>query len=676
MENLDKKIGQSSNQLPIPDQKNVGSVSNVPDQKQPDINIKKDKKENQVVKEFMENIHFHPDSFSEDSSGEEDKFKKAKSKLLDSRVISEEYDKEGRKETAKQIFQTREKASSISKNILDKEEMLKQISEEDTNLFQSITEKKIEIEERLDKVLIRIKRFIRLGDKLVSGLEQEINTSEIKSKDLLNQKYQIREELQVLKKEQAEIPNSRMILREYYKKIEILPLTNIEKRDLLLPEVLSRLSTQEYIAMWRRLNPYFLTHVTRQGFRDHTGTIYHTDGVKEFHNSFLKILEDNKLLRPSFAAEGLLNRDKKSIKKWFDNYLANWVFQERDERKAKEKLYVAIDNHIATAPYYPDKTAVHFAAQIISDSMYGGEKNNEIFVIYPSDVLASQYNFAFNGGEKDFSRPQSDQSWNDIFIWANTIENPGIPLDSGIVFLPQTTLVDSNTGSKYASEARKIHGKEKRVMLKDVNLADSFIEWIRTLNDQSLSVKIMKENKGEYRNIFPEQSIKRYLSPLSREIQKLGFRLDSSAVIARYLLEWTMSEQFKNIDLFLQSLSGMPDEELKKRLLENTGAIWERARDPIPAEKYWKDYFLKNPHLQPKHIIYYDAYEGTPSTAVYEFIQKNHIGEADTSKTDGPLLGFDDHHVSSMKRDSRANRGFKELIAIVDEIIDDYYKNK
>ena len=196
------------------------------------------------------------------------------------------------------------------------------------------------------------------------------------------------------------------------------------------PELLAGLTLEEYIALWRRLNPYFLSHVTRQGFRDHNEMIYHSAGLEEFHNGFVNIMEDDRLLRPPIFLSGLRNRDKESVKQWLIDHR---IFEAENIEQAKERLDHLLNHHLASAPKYPDKNAVHFAAQIVADDYYGGERNNEIFFIFPSDVLASQYPFAFNGWEKNFTKPQSEIKWNDVFVWPN-IDNPGIPIDAGIVF--------------------------------------------------------------------------------------------------------------------------------------------------------------------------------------------------------------------------------------------------
>ena len=470
---------------------------------------------------------------------------------------------------------------------------------------------------------------------------------------MYSKSYAIEDELKTLREKQAEIPSPKQLLEAYYEKVATQPLTNEQKRELLKPEVLASLSTDEYIALWRRLNPHFLAHVTRQGFRDHNAMIYHSAGLEELHNGFLNVMEDERLLRPPIALAGLKNRDEASVRQW----LSDWVLQAEYQQQAKKRLNNLLHFHLASAPKYPDETAVHFAAQIVADGYYGGESSNEVFFIYPSDVLASQHPFAFNGWEKDLTKPQSETKWNDVFVWPEGVDNPGIPIDAGMVFLPENTPVDPQTGSKYASEVRVIDGQEKRVMVEDTALVDAFVEWGKKLDDQSPLKKLFTAYKEE-RHYYQQQELKEEcFTSFIRELESLGFRADASAALASKLIgEMYWRDSF--------------DQEILQGIVKGSGAHWKRAENTISAREYWEIFFSKNPHLQPKHVQYY---VGDPTNAVLEFQRQNNIGRADTSKTDGQLLGFEDHHILDMENDPRANAGYDDLIAKADKIIRDHY---
>lgn len=579
-----------------------------------------------------------------------------KKELTDPRTISKKLDLEGRSETARAILEARASARATKEGIAGSEQKTQEIAELTSASYQQERQKMGELTQRLETLVVKLKNVVGLGDKQSVALQDEISAIKSEKDAFYAQSFAIEDELKSLKEKQAGIPNPKQLFEAYYEKVATQPLSNEQKRELLKPEVLSSLSTEEYTALWRRLNPHFLSHVTRQGFRDHNGMFYHSAGMQDFHNGFLGVMQDERLLRPPMALGELKTRDEASIRKW----MGDWALGAEDEEKAREKLNSLLHFHLASAPKYPDETAVHFAAQIVADSYYGGESSNEVFFIYPSDVLASQHAFAFNGWEKDLTKPQSETKWNDVFVWPHTVDNPGITIDAGMVFLPEKTLVDPETGSKYASEIKVVDGQEKRVMIEDSALIDSFVEWGKKLDETSPLKQAFTAYKEE-RNYHRQQDMREScFAAFVRDLQGLGFRTDAAAALANKVIgEMYYREVF--------------DDEILQGVIRDSGAHWKRAENTVSAKEYWESFFAKNPNLRPKHIEYYD---GDPTTAVLEFQQQNNIGRADTSKTDGQLLGFDDNHVLDMEKDSRSNVGYDELVATADKIIKDHYGAK
>lgn len=109
---------------------------------------------------------------------------------------------------------------------------------------------------------------------------------------MYSQSYAIEDELKTLKEKQTEIPSPKQLLESYYEKIATQPLSNEQKRELLKPEVLASLTTEEYIALWRRLNPHFLTHVTRQGFKEESFQEWKSE---RFYGGGTTTIEDGKM---------------------------------------------------------------------------------------------------------------------------------------------------------------------------------------------------------------------------------------------------------------------------------------------------------------------------------------------------------------------------------------------
>jgi len=342
------------------------------------------------------------------------------------------------------------------------------------------------------------------------------------------------------------------------------------------------------------------------------------------------------------------------------------------EEEAKERLDEQLNFILAKAPNYPDKTAVHFAAQIVADSYYGGEQNNEIFFIYPSDVLASQYYFAFNAGEKSFTRPPKNETkWNDVFVWPSSLDNPGVSVDAGIVFLPDKTPVDPETGSKYASEVRMVEGERKRVMVEDQKLISAFIEWAKNLAGELPAMRAYKEYREQKDYQKQEEFQRIYLDTVRSEMLQLGFDEEAAANLAE---EIVLKDGMGSLVAYeVSEQRDTTPEKAAYKILKSANANWKKAENTITAKEYWERYFREHPGQKPKHIIFYD---GDPTSAIREFQQKYGIGQADTSIRDGPLLGFDDSHVLDMRKDPRAWAGYDELIETAHRIIVEHYNPK
>lgn len=487
----------------------------------------------------------------------------------------------------------------------------------------------------------------KLGEK-ISGLEDEINSPIFRLRQILGIGKRSTDEkakkLEVLREQLKDMPEGEDLIEAYYERIQTTPLTKEEKKQFLRPEILASLSMEEYIILWRRLNPYFVTHVTRQGFRDNYVTLMHDAGAGEFHNNFINSMADKGMLRPPLALKGLDKRDKETIR----NFLTKGgVFSEESRKEAMNRVYSMISWRMARAPAYPDKTAVHFVVNNVGDILYGAETNNEVFYVFPADYAASQYSFDFNHHRLGFDTDWMDEN-NDCFIWPSSLEDPGILINSGIVFLPGEMPVDPNTGSKYASETRRIGGQVKRVRIKDTGLTKAFVHWGLT-NESRFKELIRSGNPYDF----------------SVELQKVGFCKDASDSIINLLFDLPPLN-------ILVAISGRLTEKSLQMIASESKAMWKRPEITIFAREYWESLFVKNPNLRPKHVHYYS---GNPHAAVGKFLRESRIyfrGEGE----DGRYLGFDDNHSSMYEKDSNAMLGYEELVQTAEELVDDYFKNK
>ena len=251
------------------------------------------------------------------------------------------------------------------------------------------------------------------------------------------------------------------------------PLDREEKDRLLNYDVLAKLSTDEYFKLWKHLNPQYVSHVTRQGYRDHAG-VYHNANTGMMWNGFKDILKSGKTLHSLISTETGVSRtdllkDKDTFYSFMEEtYFKNGIPKSLLESEDLSPITIAriMGNTPTASPltkqitnpdhFWRDRTSIHVGGNNVIDHYYGAESGNEVFFIFPADVVASQSGTSSaalkhtqghrvpNGTLVPYT---SESLNNDIDVHAQN----GLPIDAGLVFLPKSILVDPKTGSKYSS---------------------------------------------------------------------------------------------------------------------------------------------------------------------------------------------------------------------------------
>ena len=208
-------------------------------------------------------------------------------------------------------------------------------------------------------------------------------------------------------------------------------------------------------------------------------------------------------------------------------------------------------------------------------------------------------------------------------------------------------------------------------MVEDEKLVCAFLEWSKNLNGESPAIQAYKEyrEKENDRWTYRSDRERTFYNALQQEMLKLGFDAETALAIAHQLPLNDGFGAFMSNGTFVWGES--TPEQAAREKLQSASANWKRAENTVSSREYWEKYFAKNPKQKPKHLVFYD---GDPTSAIYKFQQRNNIGQADVSETEGTLLGFDDHHVADMGKDPRVNAGYDELVEIADKIIAEYYK--
>src|SRR3989344_2910538 len=359
------------------------------------------------------------------------------------RKFSKEKSPSRRQETAKVVKAKRKEYFDQKNTRTERQIKLQQIltrgeqaMQEQLQTIQSLREQIVDLSDHtFGKVLSYLKfRKIRAdivrGQKIYDKLKIEQNTN-------ITEQDAIAEGLNTEKVPEA-LSQSRNILDDFYSK-QRKKWTNCEftKEDIIenfSEEHLSSLSVEDYALLLQRFPSEMVTHVTRQGIRDHIGHMEHLKGRGEYADGFLKIVEDGRLRSP--LGVYLIENEKERV---IAEFLHLKHFKTKEDALGYLEQIVA--DRQGGQGSYVDRMAIHFATEEVADGYYGSEKGNEIFIAYPSAHVASQY--YFNG--------QLNQSgggyWNDQWIWAN--EERCMDINAGLVFLPEEARVDRQTGSRY-----------------------------------------------------------------------------------------------------------------------------------------------------------------------------------------------------------------------------------
>lgn len=209
------------------------------------------------------------------------------------------------------------------------------------------------------------------------------------------------------------------------------------------PENLSKLSMDEYVNLLKQYPNYMVVHVTRQGYRDHYSSGNHNAGAGEFQNGFVNLITNGKALKSPMDSRIMNNESPAAL-------LAS-LGTESDEDKNKVIRHIdqicdpkSSLNNGQWGGGFLDKKALHLSTEVVMNNMYGGETDNEVFMVWPSMTIASSRlhsHSPLDWGE--FS------GHNDVWVYGKDGSADSLPIDAGVVFLPDSTPVNKDTGSRY-----------------------------------------------------------------------------------------------------------------------------------------------------------------------------------------------------------------------------------
>lgn len=554
------------------------------------------------------------------------------------REFSKETNTDARKEAAEQILETRREERSRKENIerLTQEiETLKNTDVAKTTEDLEAINKKIE---DLDNDVQRLQKnwFTKLTNfraiaRLKAQLTQETSGKERIVKDNTDARTLQEEKVRQLQElESQHTERGRDILTRFYAQEQQrwanadVDWETIEK--YFNPEALRALSLKDYAALLQRFPQEMVTHVSRRGIRDHADLSDHYDDeAYKHHDAFDKVLETRTLQ----SVIGLrLKQD--AAKAYVEKELR--LFNATTREEAEQALEKVVNARGWAS--FADCSAVHFAAEEVADNFYGSERDNEVFIAYPSALVAASYDFG--GHYTDLAKPNADATRNDVWVWSK--EEEGMPIDAGIVFLPRESRVDPETGSRYAltPEKKPIIDHDVEQLYEKLARDEAFHELILETYkaDLELHDQIAKE-VSETSGIFDshEEREKRTRERYAEASQAL-----KDAAEKRMQQEFGIEDARIRNTLYgsegERTLHGMRASEKwdfdlhRDRFLKKAGVHIKLAEQTVSGQEFWESYFRKYPDRKPSKIVYYEGND--PTRALQQWRIENGITRQST----------------------------------------------
>lgn len=563
-----------------------------------------------------------------------------------------------------------------------KAQQIKKVRAEYFQAKTAIADKKIEAETELNKRNLDVKKITadinilknKLQDLSVNGLNRILNYFEIKKikaeilsnqgieQDLEFQQKLAQESAALIINDEANLEQSSFfeetekMLNDFYRQEEKnWANSDYNKEDIIkyfAPEYLSALSLEEYTLLLKRFPSEMVTHVTRQGIRDHVGHMYHTAGQGEYASGFMGMLQDGRL-RSALSVRFLEKQKDKAAA----DMLGLSVFESKEE--ALKQLDLITGPGRDDSGGYSDRNAIHFATEEVADSYYGSEKGNEIFVAYPSALIASQY--YFSGQLKD----SGGGYWNDQWVWSK--EQEGVDLNAGLVFIPADAKVDRVTGSRYKLD-------ENNQPLKNEVFHATFNKMVDSkdfLDFASKAIATVGRLHYSYDNFIKgrlKEKEASQLAPLCQELEdKFGLsdkRLQFAALDYQALYDLTvrLDNRSSGVEETFFSIEDDIGSALKR-----AGVFFQEADDPISSQEFWENYFRNNLKARPNKVIYYE--NSDPTAALVNWRKQVGINK----KAPDGSLGFSENLISNDS--DLANSGIERFKNIAKKVIDNYYDN-
>lgn len=485
------------------------------------------------------------------------------------------------------------------------------------NKKQEVAQNQEMLEQTLDQISNLQNRLEEISTNLPSKIFNYIEYLKILSRlknyksqhDViqLNQDFQTQEELDIQKElDSIDFSGSRQEAKEaitqfYNDQKEKWIHAEYSKEDIkdnFNPEHLAELSLEEYILLLKRFPNTLVTHVTRQGIRDHVGAVNHHAGIDKISNGFKDILNAGEL-KSSFDIHVTENMKKQE----FINFLN---LKDKTKEQALEDVeYLAGEDTQHHHGSISDRMSLHVATEEVADAHYGAEKGNEIFFAYPSAMIASQY--TYSGQLTEASGGYHNNQW--IFA------EEGLDINSGLVFIPKQTRVDRVSGSKYELDenSEPILNIQLQNKLKETVSQKDFIDFIK------IQENFLASGRFDVNTLFDEEPQTTFEQEAKRKILEACSILNNTFEIT----DVSIQKLILNYEFIRRLIHNNEDdvEEIIQNRMAESGLKFTLAQDTVFSEEYWEEYFVTHVDKKPNKVVYYEGEDPTRALQIWK--QKN-----------------------------------------------------
>lgn len=386
-----------------------------------------------------------------------------------------------------------------------------------------------------------------------------------------------------------------------------------EAKELFTEKHLASLPMDQYVLLLKRFPNAMVTHVTRQGIRDHTGMHEHSAGKGEFSDGFIKMLESGEL-KSALAVAAVESGKESAIAK------ALKIDKMDSREEAENHLENMVTTHLNNDSY-ADRAAIHVATEAVADHYYGSERGNEIFIAFPSAHIAAEHQFIGSLSEN------KDLHHNDTWVLRDNELDKGMDINAGVAFIPAEARVDPKTGSRYEIGHNSRLPVENESMAKNLErlaenpefmeIADTIRSTLEQQRDHEWLPPPSTWDQELEDGSYERKDFLKALLPIRDRIKELS-GIDDDRVLSQIIDYHAAGNLTDSSDFGRAPAIG--------NILERSGTRYVEAKETISSQEFWEAHFAEHPEQRPSKIEYYKG--DNPTAALLSWKKRHGLTDA------------------------------------------------